>query len=368
MTTTDELRRRLDRARQLLASSGQAAFVASPGADLRYLCGHDVHLNERITALVVRANAEPVLVTPVLEKAVALHSPIGALGLDVATWNETDDPYALINELAGGPSIAVSERMWAQHMFGMHAAGEVSLSSGADLMADLRAVKSAEEIESLRRAAHTIDSVHHDMDRWLRAGRTENEVAADLRAAILDAGHATVDFVIVGSGPNGASPHHDASDRVIETGDMVVVDIGGTLPDGYCSDSTRTYLAGGAPTDEMATMYDVLYRAQQAARDAVRAGVSAQSVDRAARDVISEAGYGDQFIHRTGHGIGLETHEPPYIVEGNSAPLAAGSAFSVEPGIYLDGRFGARIEDIVVATESGIDVLNKSARELRVVG
>ena len=179
MTTTDELRRRLDRARQLLASSGQAAFVASPGADLRYLCGHDVHLNERITALVVRANAEPVLVTPVLEKAVALHSPIGALGLDVATWNETDDPYALINELAGGPSIAVSERMWAQHMFGMHAAGEVSLSSGADLMADLRAVKSAEEIESLRRAAHAIDSVHHDMDRWLRAGRTENEVAAE---------------------------------------------------------------------------------------------------------------------------------------------------------------------------------------------
>ncbi|WP_134323343.1 M24 family metallopeptidase [Cumulibacter soli] len=368
MTSTAEFSRRLSRAAQLLRASGRSALIASPGADLRYLCGHDVHLTERITALVVRADGDPVLVTPTLERPGADGSGVTNIGIDIVAWDEAQDPYAVITSLLGGSKVSVSDRMWAQHLFGLNEAGSVSANSAANLMAQLRMSKSAEEVESLRAAAAAIDSVHAQLEQWLRVGRSEVSVAADISRAIIDAGHATVDFVIVGSGPNGASPHHDASDRVIEAGDPVVVDIGGTMPDGYCSDSTRTYVVGGEPPSEFAAMYDVLRHAQQAATSSVRAGVSAESIDRAAREVITEAGYGEQFIHRTGHGIGLESHEPPYIVEGNTLQLEAGMAFSVEPGIYLDGRYGARIEDIVVATENGVDNLGVAPRELRVIG
>lgn len=191
-------------------------------------------------------------------------------------------------------------------------------------------------------------------------------MARDIAEAILAAGHATVDFVIVASGPNGASPHHDVSDRVIQKGEPVVVDIGGQLHSGYCSDSTRTYSVGEPPA-EFSAYYEVLRRAQDAACAAVRPGVSCESVDAAAREVIAEAGYGDYFIHRTGHGIGIETHEEPYIVAGNGEPLEPGFAFSVEPGIYLPGRHGARIEDIVVCTDSGGERLNNTPRELVIV-
>ena len=368
MTATDELRRRINRAAELLRANDRTALIATPGADLRYLCGHDVHLTERLTALVIRADGDPVLVTPTLERASADSSPVADLGIEVIAWAETDNPYAAILNLLAGPAVSVSDRMWAQHLFGLHQAGSLSPVSAANMMAQLRMRKSSEEIESLRRAAHAIDSVHARMDQWLLPGRTENEVAADLALAITESGHANVDFVIVGSGPNGASPHHEASDRQIQTGDPVVVDIGGTMPDGYCSDSTRTYVAGGEPSDEMLALYGVLQHAQAAASSFVRAGVTAEQIDRVAREVITEAGYGEQFIHRTGHGIGLESHEPPYLVEGNELAITAGMAFSIEPGIYLAGRFGARIEDIVVATEDGVDVLNQAPRDLRVTG
>jgi len=200
---------------------------------------------------------------------------------------------------------------------------------------------------------------------WLRAGRTEEQVAADISDAIVAEGHARVDFAIVGSGPNGASPHHTASDRVLRPGDAVVVDIGGTMPSGYCSDSTRTYVIG-EPSAEFAAYYQVLQAAQEAACEAVRPGVTAEAVDAAAREPITAAGYGDYFVHRTGHGIGLESHEDPYIVAGNTEPLAAGNAFSIEPGIY-PGAHGARIEDIVVCTEDGVQRLNNITRDLIVV-
>ncbi|EHY87779.1 M24 family metallopeptidase, partial [Saccharomonospora azurea] len=218
----------------------------------------------------------------------------------------------------------------------------------------------------LRRAAEAIDRVHARMGEWLRPGRTEAEVGADITEAIVAEGHTHADFVIVGSGPNGASPHHDVSDRVIEAGDVVVVDIGGPIPEGYNSDSTRTY-AVGEPAAEIAEAYAVLQRAQEAAVRAVRPGATAHEVDAAARDLLTEAGLGELFIHRTGHGIGLDVHEEPYIMSGNDLPLQPGMAFSVEPGVYRAGQWGARIEDIVVVTADGVEPLNTRPHELVVL-
>jgi len=175
-----------------------------------------------------------------------------------------------------------------------------------------------------------------------------------------------VDFVIVASGPNGASPHHEVSDRVIQAGDPVVVDIGGTMPSGYCSDCTRMYGVGEPPADFL-EYYAVLQRAQQVAVEAVRPGIPCEAIDAVARDIIAGDGYGDLFIHRTGHGIGLETHEEPYIVAGNTLPLTEGMAFSIEPGFYLPGKWGARIEDIVIVTEDGALSVNNRPHELAVV-
>jgi Xaa-Pro aminopeptidase len=234
------------------------------------------------------------------------------------------------------------------------------------VLRELRMRKSPAEVAALREAGEAIDSVHRKVPELLRAGRTEREVGRDIAEAILDAGHETVDFVIVASGPNGASPHHEVSDRVIQAGEPVVVDIGGQFHSGYCSDSTRVYCVGAPPAD-FAEYYEVLRRAQEAACAAVRPGVSCESIDAAARDLITEAGYGEHFIHRTGHGIGVETHEEPYIVSGNREPMEAGFAFSIEPGIYLAGRHGARIEDIVVCTETGGERLNVTPRELVIV-
>jgi Xaa-Pro dipeptidase len=228
-------------------------------------------------------------------------------------------------------------------------------------------VKDAEEVAALRRAGAAIDRVHARMGEWLRPGRTEAEVGRDIAEAIAVEGHAVATFQIVGSGPNGASPHHHVSGRVIETGDVVVVDIGGAMADGYCSDSTRTYVAGGQPPDDVLAYHSVVQRAQEAAVQAVRPGVPAERVDAVAREVIADAGYGQFFVHRTGHGIGLEEHEEPFIVAGNTQPLAPGMSFSVEPGIYLPGRHGVRIEDIVVCTDDGVERLNASPRDLVVL-
>jgi Xaa-Pro aminopeptidase len=243
--------------------------------------------------------------------------------------------------------------------------GSTILAAGG-LLTDQRMRKDAAEVENLALAGAAIDEVHSRMGEWLRPGRTEREVALAIERAILASGHDRVDFVIVASGPNGASPHHAPSRRIITPGDTVVVDIGGTMPSGYCSDSTRTY-AVGRPSAAALEQYEVLMNAQQRAIEAVRPGVSAESVDAAARDVIDAAGLGHLFVHRTGHGIGVETHEHPYIVTGNRQVLEAGMAFSVEPGIYDPGRHGARIEDIVVVTDSGRRRLNNRPHELVVL-
>ena len=257
--------------------------------------------------------------------------------------------------------------MWAEKVLALRAAmPDVEQRLAGLVLRELRMRKSPDEVEALRRAGAAIDAVHARVPEWLRAGRTEREVGQDFADAILDAGHVRVDFVIVASGPNAASPHHEVSDRVVERGDAVVVDIGGTMPDGYCSDETRTY-AVGEPGADFQAAYDVLQAAQAAATLHVRPGVTCESVDAAARDVLTAAGYGELFIHRTGHGIGLETHEDPYLVIGNTERLEPGFAFSIEPGLYLAGRHGARIEDIVVCGQDGADLMNLRPRDLVVV-
>jgi Xaa-Pro aminopeptidase len=360
---------RLARARRAAGDAGLDALLIAPGADLRYLTGYQALPLERLTCLVVPADSEPFLVVPALEKAAAEASPAGALGIEIAGFAETEDAYAMIaRRLPVGTRIfAVDNHMWAEKLLAFQAAlpGAQAALAG-DVLSVLRMRKSAAEIDALRRAGAAIDRVHRRIGEWLRPGRTEREVAKDIADAILAAGHVTVDFVIVGSGPNGASPHHEVSDRVIRTGDPVVVDIGGTTADGYCSDSTRTY-AVGEPPAAFRELYDVLLRAQTAQTDAVQPGITAEQLDAVGRDIIAAAGYGEHFIHRTGHGIGLETHEEPYIVAGSKRPLEPGMAFSVEPGIYLPGTFGARIEDIAICTEHGGERLNLTGRDLVVL-
>lgn len=362
---------RVHAARSLAAEAGTDLLVLTPGSDLRYLTGYHAHAMERLTALAVPSTGEPFLVVPRLEAPMVDVSPAGALGLEVLAWDETDDPFALLAaaataRLGAAPSrVAVGARTWAEHALGVQRSLPGStLELAGPVLDPLRMVKSAAEIEELALAGAAIDRVHARMAEFLTVGRTEAAVGADIAAAILAEGHVGVDFTIVGSGPNGASPHHELSDRVVQAGDVVVVDIGGETATGYRSDCTRTYVVGGAAEPDVAEWYAVLHAAQQAAVAAVRPSVTAEQVDAAAREVIAGAGWGDRFIHRTGHGIGLDSHEAPYIVAGNDLPLVPGIAFSVEPGIYLPGRCGARIEDIVVCTEDGVRSLNGGRREL----
>jgi Xaa-Pro aminopeptidase len=362
---------RLQAARAVAGEVGADLLVLTPGSDLRYLTGYSAHAMERLTAVAVPRAGEPFLVVPRLEAPMVDASPAGALGLEVLAWDETDDPFALLAatataRLGSAPvRVAVGARTWAEHALGVQRAlPGCSLELAGPVLDRLRMVKTPAEVAELALAGAAIDRVHARMPAMLRVGRSEAEVGADIARAILEEGHVGVDFTIVGSGPNGASPHHELSGRVVEAGELVVVDIGGETASGYRSDCTRTYVVGGSATAEVAEWYGVLQAAQEAATAAVRPGVTAEQVDAAARSVIEEAGWGEHFIHRTGHGIGLDTHEAPYIVAGNQIPLEPGMAFSVEPGIYLAGRCGARIEDIVVCTDDGVRTLNDGPREL----
>ena len=356
---------RLSRLEQTMVQRGIQTAVFSPGPDLRYLVGYDAKPLERLTALVVRPGKPSVVISPFLEKEAALASPIGELNLEVLTWNETDDPFSIVVSLAGGAgTVAVDGRMWADKLLKIQNAGPaIETVSANPLIAELRMRKTKEEVEALRRAGEAIDWVHSLVPTVLKVGRTEAEVGKDIAALIIESGHVTADFIIVGSGPNSASPHHEVSDRVIQLGDAVVVDIGGTMPDGYCSDSTRTYHMGPA-TESYLKKYATLLEAQLTATQAVKPGVACESIDAAGRSVMNRDGIGELFFHRIGHGIGLETHEDPYMVEGNSLPLEAGMAFSIEPGFYITGDAGARIEDIVVCGEDGPIILNNRPREL----
>ncbi|WP_280357747.1 M24 family metallopeptidase [Nocardia otitidiscaviarum] len=357
--TADVYGARLERAAELTRAAHLDALLITPGPDLQYLIGSRAQSFERLTCLVIPASGEtPSVIIPKLELAALGGSAAGELGLQVVDWTDGVDPYALVKSvLNAGARTAVDDHMPALHLLPVAETLRQLPVSATPILRQLRMIKDATEIDALRRAGAAIDRVHARMGEFLRVGRTEREVAADITAAIVEEGHTGAAFVIVGSGPHGADPHHEVSDREISDGDVVVVDIGGPVEPGYFSDCTRTYVLG-EPSEEIAAQFTELERAQAAAVAAVRPGVTAHAVDAAARDRLVAAGLGRNFVHRTGHGIGLSVHEEPYIVAGNDIPLAAGMAFSVEPGIYFAGEWGARIEDIVVVTEDGCESVN----------
>jgi Xaa-Pro aminopeptidase len=373
---------RLASAQTLANESGLAAVLVGVGADLRYLTGYVALPLERLTMLVVPAAGRIRLVVPRLEAAPAGRSPAASGGhVEIVTWDETDDPHELVARLvradlgepaARGIRVAVSDTLWASHVLALQdRLGDVRLSLASTVLRELRMIKDADEIELLRRAAHAADRVVQAIAAGRLIGRTEADVAREVRDRLLAEGHEEAHFAIVGSGPNSASPHHEASDRIISPGEPIVLDIGGSF-DGYCSDITRTlWVTDGDPTqgpdERFRHLFAVLYDAQAAATRAARPGTPCEEVDRVARERIDAEGYGEQFFHRTGHGIGLEGHEHPYLVVGNREPLREGMAFSVEPGIYFEGEYGARIEDIVVCGPDGPIVLNEAPRELYLV-
>ncbi|WP_101385580.1 aminopeptidase P family protein [Kitasatospora sp. GP30] len=358
----------MTRAAQEAARAGLAGLVITPGPDLVHLTGYQpTAITERLTALVLPADGAPTLLVPKLERPDAEHA-IGAPALQLADWTDGMDPYLVLRPLLDSAGrYGISDSAWAMHLLGLQEAlPGGSFSSLTRSLPMLRAVKGEDELERLAAAGAAADATYRAILTVPFAGRRECDIAADLAARLLEFGHSQVDFTVVGSGPNGANPHHEAGDRVIRPGDTVVLDFGG-LKDGYGSDTTRTVHVGADVPDQVREVHEVVRRAQQTAFEAVRPGVACQEIDRVARAVITEAGYGEYFIHRTGHGIGITTHEPPYMIEGEEQPLVPGMCFSIEPGIYLPGRFGVRIEDIVTVTETGGRRFNDTSRELAIV-
>jgi Xaa-Pro aminopeptidase len=373
---------RIATAARLTAAAGLDAILIGVGADLRYLTGYPAMPLERLTMLAVPARGAAVLIVPRLEVSSARSCPAVTGGhLAVVTTDETEDAVAILIGLLGGQlgiearqvrRVAVNDRLWASFLLRLQAAlPGAAFELASTITRQLRMAKDDDEVALLRLAAEAADRVIAQVSHGPLIGRTEAEVSREIRERLVTEGHELAEFAIVGSGPNSASPHHEASERRIRAGEPVVLDIGGTL-DGYTSDTTRTIWVGGGdpatgPDPDFVRLYGVLREAQAAASAAVRPGVACQELDATARSIITTAGYGPQFFHRLGHGIGLEAHEDPYLVEGNREPLRPGYAFSVEPGIYFEGRYGARLEDIVVCGPSGPLVLNRSPLDLQVV-
>ncbi|MEU0672873.1 aminopeptidase P family protein [Streptomyces sp. NPDC006172] len=365
--TADDYRTRMERAARAAGDAGLAALLVAPGPDLLWLTGYaPPAATERLTLLVLAPGRDPVLVVPTLEAPDAAKA-VGAPVLALRDWTDGKDPYAVAAALLDARGrFGVSDNAWAMHLLGLqNALPDSSYAALTEALPMLRAVKDAAELELMAAAGAAADATFEEIRKVPFAGRRESDVGADLADLLRRFGHSQVDFTIVASGPNGADPHHEVGDRVIERGDMVVLDFGG-LRDGYGSDTSRTVHVG-EPTDEERRVHDLVREAQEAGFRAVRPGAACQEVDRAARAVITDAGYGEYFIHRTGHGIGVTTHEPPYMIEGEEQPLVPGMCFSVEPGVYLPGRFGVRIEDIVTVTDDGGRRLNDTTRELVIV-
>lgn len=342
---------RRTRAAAKLRERGLSALAVSPGADLFYLAGYQIFSSERLTCLVLDRDGKATIVCPELE---APRAAVAAPDIARATWGETDDPYAVVAGLIrGSGDVAVGDQMWAAFVLKLQAAlPDRTFSIASVVMRELRMRKDAAELEALRLVSESADRAYARILERSFAGRTERDIGTDLAELLRAEGHDEVGFTIVASGANGASPHHETGDRRIAEGDTVVLDFGGAMR-GYRSDITRTVHVGKTVGREEQKVHDTVRRAQEAGYAAARKDASAESVDAAARRVIEDAGYGEFFIHRTGHGIGLDGHEHPYLVRGNRETLEPGMAFSIEPGIYLPGRFGVRIEDIAIIDADG---------------
>lgn len=356
------MKERIARARAAMAGQGVDALLLSVGSDLPYLTGYRAMANERLTMLVLTAS-DAVVVVPELEAP----RIVDREGLEVRPWGESEDPAAIVASVVGAPeSILVGSETWSRFTLALEGHLDGSRFSDAEpLMAGLRIIKDEAEAAALRTAGAQVDSVAAQLADERFSSRSEIDLSRRIAELTLAAGHDAAGFAIVASGPNGASPHHEPGDRVMGIGDVVVVDFGGQL-NGYWSDTSRTFSIG-EPDDEIVEAYGVLAAAQEAAVAAVAPGVAAEALDAAARRIIDDAGYGAWFIHRTGHGIGMDVHEQPYLVAGNADPVQAGMAFSIEPGIYPPQRWGMRIEDIVLVTSDGVERLNNSSRRLVVV-
>lgn len=361
-------RARLQRAATAAAERGVDALLITPSPDYTYLLGYAAPAMERLTCLVIPVDGDPVLVLPRLEEPLARHG-LGELVDDVelVPWDEIDDPIRAVQALVGpARRIGVQDQMWARFALRLRAALDpAELVPAGSTMGELRRVKDPDEVARLRSAAAAADRAMVAITGERLSGRTEAEVSRRIRDMLIGEGHDDAGFAIVASGPNSASPHHHAGTRTIGAGDAIVLDIGGTMA-GYASDTSRTAFVGEPPAD-FASLFAVLHDAQAAACEAVRPGVPAAEIDAVARDIITDAGYGETFLHRTGHGIGMETHEDPYIFASNAEPLVAGNTFSVEPGIYVRDTWGARIEDIVICTDSGGERLNTTSTELYLI-
>ena len=367
MLTDELLGERLAASRDVMSRSGVDALLLSVGRDLPYLTGYDAMPLERLTMLVVRPTGQPQLIVPALEAPRVVPRPSV---FDIVPWSETQDPLTLVARACDGAQrIAIGDQTWARFLVDLlPMLPSAQWRRAVDVVGPLRIVKDSAEISALAAAAAAVDTIAADLQagRIPLVGRTEAAVSADLSRRILEAGHERVNFAIVAAGENAASPHHHPGERVIGEGEIVLCDFGGTM-DGYCSDITRCVVTGEIP-DEIAAAWSALMEAQEAGVMAAQIGAPCADVDRAARSVLEAAGYGEYFVHRTGHGIGMEEHEDPYMVETDLRPLVPGHAFSVEPGIYVPGRWGMRLEDIVVATEHGPRRLNTVDHRLFSVG
>ena len=348
------------------------AVVLSPGPNLTYLTGFETTPSERHFLLFVTAGNEPVVVAPAMYAEQLEDTPT-----ETELWDDGDDPRDVLEDVCtavGGPEcIYVDDRMWAQFTQDLRSVRpDAAYGLASEVLEDLRIRKDEAELEALSRAGDLADRVSMEVRGRGEAviGLTETELATEIDRLLTEHGGEEPAFeTIVASGPNGARPHHHSGDRVIEAGDPVVLDFGASVEADleagtarYPGDQTRTVVFAGDPTAEFRAVHGVVREAQRAAIEAVEPEVTAGEIDRVAREVIESAGYGDAFVHRTGHGVGLEVHEPPYLVEGNDRELEAGMVFSIEPGIYIEDAFGVRIEDLVVVTEDGAERLNESPR------
>ncbi len=365
--TREDYATRMARVAEEAREAGLDGVIVTPGPDLVWLTGYQpTAITERLTMLVLTPQQRPTLLVPALERPDA-EAAEAAASLEITDWSDGSDPYQVARDLFNHEGrFGISDSAWAMHVLGLQQTlPRTSYRALTPSLPMLRAMKDANELARLAMAGEAADATYREIIHLRFEGRRETEVAADLARLLQEFGHEQVDFTVVGSGPNGANPHHEAGGRVIQQGDAVVLDFGGLMY-GYGSDTTRTVCVG-EPSAEIRQVHGIVRQAQQAAFEAVRPGVACQEIDRVARVVITDAGYGEQFIHRTGHGIGVTTHEPPYMVEGEEQPLRPGMCFSIEPGIYLAGRFGVRIEDIVTVTEDGGRRLNNTDHGLRVV-